>query len=135
MLNRLLLLAAVAGCGGASYQTIKIVNQTDRDIPEIYVYKMGAKDHGKSVGSLQPGAASQVKVQAGNVEVLAYSAKMQIDDHTRDRPEASQDVELDRPIELIFFDSGSPPAAAAGNPNVIGVEFRVPVGKPSPPPE
>ncbi len=134
MLNRLLLVAVVAGCGGASYQTIKIVNQTDRDIPEIYVYKMGAKDHGKSVGSLQPGAASQVKVPAGNVEVLAYSAKLQVDEHTRDRPEASQDLELNRPIELIFFDTGSPPAGVAGNPNVIGVEFRIPVGKPSPPP-
>jgi hypothetical protein len=136
MLKRMLLVAAVAGCGGGvAFQTIKIVNRTDREIPEVYVYKMGATDHGKSVVSLKPGMTSEVKVPAGNVEVLAYSAQLQIDEHTRDRPEASQGLELNRPIELIFFDTGSRPPEAAGNPNVIGVEFRIARPAPSPPPE
>ena len=46
MMTPLLSFCLAVGCG-SHYQTIQLINQTDRAILQIYVYPMGANDHGK----------------------------------------------------------------------------------------
>jgi len=124
-----LVLAGLAACG-APLQTVQIVNRTNRAIEEVYVYPSGAADHGRSRGQLQPNGATQVQVKPGFVEVLAVSAKLQVDEHTRDRPSASQGVEVHGPVQVVFYDEASKPAGL-DRPGVFGVAFVIP--KPKPP--
>ena len=110
-----------AACA-APMQTVHIVNHTDRPIEELYVYQQG-KARGSSHGALAPNADTRVQVKQGFVEFFAVSAKMQIDEHTRDRPSASQDVEVrGTPVEIIFYDAGHTPAGL-DRPGVFGVAF------------
>lgn len=130
-----ILLLSLAACGGAAMQTVQLVNRTPRTIEEIYVYPQGAVDHGKSRGALAPNASTSVQVKQGNIEVLAVSAKFQLDEHTRDRPSANVDVELKAPAQVVFFDDGHQPAEI-GRPGVFGVTFQMPhSNKPTPPAE
>lgn len=115
-----------AACGGGpKYQTLHIVNQTDRPIDQLYVYPMGAADHGASRGALAPGKATDLRVPAGNVEVLGVSGLIQVGDHLRDRPSASKAIELTAPAEIVFYDNDKPPAGL-DRPGVYGVAFRPP---------
>ncbi|HSD90260.1 MAG TPA: hypothetical protein VLB44_22175 [Kofleriaceae bacterium] len=126
---RYALLVLLAACG-ASYQTIQIKNATTRPIEELYVYPTGAAK-GTSRGQLTPGATTQVKIQGGHVSVTAVSAKIQIDEHTRDRPTASQELELKAPVELVFYDDGSAPPGIERK-GTIGVAFQLPSHAPHP---
>lgn len=126
----LLFVLACAACGAPALQTVRIENHTTRPIEELYVYRAGAASPGKSRGTLAPGASTQVAVQPGNVEVLAKSAKIQVDETTRDRPEASQELEIHGPTEVMLYDAGSPPPGL-DRPGVFGIEFVI--RKPPPP--
>jgi len=122
----LILLAACA----APMQTLHVTNRTNRTIEQLYVYPTGSAERGASRATLAPNASTDVQVRQGNVEVYAVSAKLQVDEHTRDRPSASQDLEIKAPAEVIFYDVDQKPAGLE-RPNVFGVAFTLP--KPKPP--
>lgn len=127
------ILACVSACA-AKLQTVSLVNKTARPIEAIYIYPIGATDHGASRGSLAPDASTQVSIKAGNVEVMALSAKVKIDEHTRDQPTATHGLELTGPLQVIFYDVTSKPPGL-DRPGVIGVSFTLPAPKPAPAPE
>jgi len=118
------LIVFLAACS-AHVQTVQLVNRTPRAIEEVYIYPTGAVDHGKSRLTLAPNASASVQVPQGNIEVMAVSAKMQLDSHTRDRPSANVDVELKAPAEVVFYDEGQKPAEV-GRPGVFGCSFQLP---------
>jgi hypothetical protein len=128
-----LVVVAVTACA-AKLQTVSLVNKTDRAIEAIYIYPLGASDHGASHGGLAPNATTQVAVKPGHVEVMALSAKVKIDEHTRDQPTASHGIELGGPIQVIFYDAASPPPGI-DRPGVVGISFVLPAPKPQPVPE
>jgi len=115
----------LAACGGAPLQTIQIVNRSSRPIQELYVYPVGSANHGTSRGSVAPNGQTEVKVKQGNIEVMALSAKLQVDEHTRDQPSASGDVELRGPSQVIFYDEGAAPPGL-DRPGVFGFAFVIP---------
>ena len=124
---------ALAACAGPSYQAMHLVNRTDRTIEAVYVYPTGAADHGASRGSLAPAAATDIRVRSGRTSVLAVSAKLKLDEHTRDQPSASQDLEITGPVQVVFYDNGAKPPGLE-QPGVFGVAFQLPKA-PAPPPD
>jgi hypothetical protein len=126
-------LALITACGGASLQTVSIRNATSRPIEELYVYPTGGA-RGTSRGALAPSASTQVKIKAGHVSVTAVSAKLKVDEHTRDQPTASQELELKSPTEVVFYDDGHAPPGIE-RPGTIGVAFQIPTGKAESPDE
>ncbi|MEO8705729.1 MAG: hypothetical protein ABI867_37200 [Kofleriaceae bacterium] len=136
MVRIALCLVALVACS-STYHAVKLVNRTDRTIEAIYIFPTGAADHGSSRGSLAPNATSTVKVKAGNVDVLAVSAKIKIDDRVNETRTATQTLELKKPLELVFHDSTQTPPGLE-RPDTVGVTFRAPAApKPAdePPPE
>ncbi len=129
----LVIACCAAGCAGASYQTIQLTNQTSRPISEIYVYPIGATNHGASQRSLAPNETAQIKVKGGRVELLAVSTKVEIDAHTRDQPSVTQDLELNRPLKVIFFDAAGDKPPGLDRPDVIGVAFTLAKSNAPPP--
>jgi len=121
----------LAACGGAQLQSLQVVNKSARPIQELYVYPIGSTNHGTSRGSVAPNGQTEIKVKPGNVEVLAVSSKLQVDEHTRDQPSASGDLELHGPAQVIFFDEGNKPAGI-DRPGVFGFEFVIPKSKAPP---
>lgn len=126
-------LALITACGGASLQTVSIRNATSRPIEELYVYPTGGA-RGTSRGALAPSESTQVKIKAGHVSVMAVSAKLKVDEHTRDQPSASQELELKSPTEVVFYDDGNAPPGIEQK-GVIGVAFQIPKGKSESPDE
>ena len=116
-------------------QRVQLVNQTTRTIDEIYVFPVGAADHGAPRGVLPPSATKELQIPAGNIEIDAVSGKIQVD-HTRDRPSASTSIELKEPAKVIFYDDDARPPGL-DNPGTYGVKFHVPKAAtpPEPPPE
>ncbi len=130
----LLGLLLVAACGGSAMQTIQIKNGTSRTIDELYVFPTGGSQ-GSSRGTLAPNASTEVKVKPGSVEVKAVSAKLQVDEHTRDKPTASQDIEIKGPVQVIFYDADHVPPGL-DRPGVFGIAFQLPAAKtPEPAPD
>lgn len=134
-----LLGGSLAACGGgAALQTVKLTNSSPRPIEQLYVYPLGAPDHGASRGTLAPAASTTVQIKSGNITVEAVSALIIVDAHTRDRRTASTAVELKGPTEVIFFDADAKPAIPSG---AIGVPFEArsapnnPAPTPTAPPE
>jgi hypothetical protein len=121
---RLILLFLVACGGGAGMQTIMLVNKTPRGITEVFVYPANSSDHGASRGKLAAGASMTVQVKGGNVEVLATSETIQIDEKTRDTMQAGATLQLNRPLQVIFHDAEQPPPELQSK-DVIGAAFRV----------
>ena len=119
---RVLVLGLLVACSSASYQTVKMVNRTPRAIESIYVYPVGAANHGASRGNLAPGATVDVRVQEGNVEVLAVAAEEHLEGGQRERKQATQILELRTPVELVSHDSNQ---NILERPGTIGVVFRV----------
>lgn len=126
-------LALITACGGARLQTISIRNATSRPIEELYVYPTGGA-RGTSRGALAPSATTEVKVKSGHVSVTAVSAKLEVDEHTRDQPTASQELELKSPTEVVFYDDGHAPPGIDRK-GTIGVAFQIPTGKAESPDE
>ena len=120
---------AVAACG-PELQTVTLVNQTNRAIERVFVYPVGAADHGPSRGALAAGASTTVRLKPGPIEVLGESAKVKIDEHTRDVPQASQQMELRAPLKVVFYDEGAAPAGL-GAPGVFGIAFQLLKPKPA----
>jgi hypothetical protein len=114
-------------------QTLQLVNKTSRPIDAVYLYPPGAADHGAPRAKLAPNATAQVQVKAGRVEVLAVSAKVELDEHTRDVPSASQDLEVTGPAEVVFYDNEAAPPGL-DRPGVFGVAFTQ-LGRRNPAPE
>jgi hypothetical protein len=123
----LVLVLGLVACGGANLQTIQIVNRSPRPIEELYVYPTGAA-RGASRGVLAPNASTAVKIKAGHVSVTAISSKLQVDEHTRDQPSATQELELDGPTEVVFHDEGQEPPGL-NKQGTIGVVFLIPHSK------
>jgi hypothetical protein len=115
----------LVGCASAPMQSLKIVNRTDRPVEEIYVYPLGAPDHGASRGALAASATTTVAVPAGHFEITAVSAKVQIDEHTRERRTGSSALEVTakRVPEVVLYDTANRPAELTGE-GVVGVEFK-----------
>lgn len=128
----LVALVLLVGCG-AKQQTLSLVNKTPRKITEIYVYRIGASEHGASRGALAPNAQMTLKLPVGHLEVRAVSERIQLDDNQGETREASTALQLKKaPVELVFHDSNQPPPP--DRPNTIGVVFRVlPEAKPAEP--
>ncbi|HEY1558419.1 MAG TPA: hypothetical protein VGF94_26525 [Kofleriaceae bacterium] len=124
-------LVIFAAACSAQLQTIQIENHTPRPIEQLYVHAAGSP-RGASRGQLAPNATTQVQMKPGNVEVYAVSQKLQVDEHTRDVPEASQQFELRAPAKVIFYDAGADKPAGVDRPNVYGVAFSIPKPKPEP---
>jgi hypothetical protein len=117
------LLIMLAACA-PQLQTLELVNHTPRAIEAVYIYSPGA-DRGASRAQLAPNAHASVQVPAGHVEVEAVSAKYQLDEHTRDRPTASSQLELRGPSRVIFYDKDDRPTEV-DRPDAFGVEFSPP---------
>ena len=119
-LSSVVLVCAVvmAACGSPMY-AVRLVNHTPRAIEEIYVYPVGATEHGASRGAIAAGGDSRVRVPGGAIEVLAVSAKVQLDAKTRERRTASSALEVHGPLEVVIYE-GEPPALPAGT---IGVRL------------
>jgi len=120
----------LVGCS-STYHTIRLVNRSDRAIEQVFIYPTGSKDHGASRATLAPNASADVKMKAGNVDVEAVSAKVRIDEKTKERRTASGTIELKGPAEVIFHDSNQPPPPEVRKPNAHAITFRVD----DPPPE
>jgi hypothetical protein len=118
-----ILVVALAGCG-ATYQEVSLVNKTSRPITEVFIFPTGATNHGASRGTLAPDATLKVKVKTGNVDVLAVSAKIKVDAHQTETRQATQTLELKKPVSLVFHDSTETPAGL-DRPDTIGVVFQV----------
>jgi hypothetical protein len=125
-----LVFIVLAACG-APMQTVQIKNASPRPITELYVYPAGSANHGASRGTVAPNGSTEVKVKQGNIEVLAVSSKLKVDEHTRDQPSATGTVELKGPVQVIFYDDGAAPPGL-NNPDVFGFPFKIPA--PAPPP-
>ena len=125
------LFVLLAACA-APMQTLQITNRTSRPIDSVYVYPQGSADHGASRGALAPNASLSVQVKQGNVEVMAMSAKLKVDEHTRDQPSASQDLEIKEPAQVIFYDADQAPPPETRKKGVFGVAFTVPKAAPPP---
>jgi hypothetical protein len=117
------LLILLAACA-PQLQTLELINRTPRAIEAVYIHAPGA-DRGASRAQLAPNAHASIQVPTGHVEVEAVSAKYQLDEHTRDRPTASEQLEVRGPSQVIFFDRDDRPADA-DRPDAFGVEFTPP---------
>jgi hypothetical protein len=126
------LVAIVTSACGPTYQTVSLINRTDRAIEQIYIYPAGSANKGSSRATLAPNAKTQVSVAQGNVEVYAVSAKVRVDETTSDTRTASQMLELKGPLELVFHDSTQTPAGI-DKPGTRAIVFRV--DAPPAPPE
>ena len=124
MRNAVIVLA-LAGCGGAAMHEVQIVNKSPRPITEVYVFPTGAANHGASKGTIAPEAKMVVKVKAGNVDILAVSQRVKVDDKQSEVRTASQTLELKSPTVLVFHDS-TQSVPGLDKPGTIGVEFQVP---------
>ncbi len=123
MLRIVTIACAFAACA-PTYHTIKLVNRTDRAIDHIYIFPSGSADHGASRAALAPNATTEVKVAAGNVDVVAVSAKVRVDAKSSETRTATQTLQLAGPLELVFHDSNQVPPGL-DRPATLGVTFRV----------
>jgi hypothetical protein len=112
------------------------VNKTGRPITEVFIFATGSANHGASRGALAPDATMSVKVKAGNVDVLAVSEKLKVNDTQTETRTATQTLELKAPVSLVFHDSNQTPPGL-DQPGTIGVVFQVTPEPeaPTPPPE
>ncbi len=130
-MRAIVLALMISGCGGASLVSVKLTNGTERAIDQVFVYPLGAADHGASRGALAPHASMMLQVPGGNIEVQAISAVIDVDAHTHERRQATTGVELKALSEVVFYDEGQKPVIP---PKAIGVQFQHFVAGPQAPP-
>ncbi len=142
MLRTLVLLLAVAACGGKTgvYKndysgslTLTLVNASPRPIESIHIFPMGMQNRGTSWTSLTPGASTTVKIREGNFQLVAVSAKRRIDATFTEVPEATTMLELRGNQTLVFHDEGQP-APGLGAKDTLGVTFMVSAASQGAPP-
>jgi hypothetical protein len=119
----ILVVCALAACGG-SYQQVQLVNKTSRPIAEVFIFPTGSANHGASRGTLAPDATMSVKVKSGNVDVLAVSTKVRVNETQSETRTATQTLELKKPVSLVFHDSNETPPGL-DQPGTIGVVFQI----------
>ena len=136
MRHALLIAFALAGCGGAAMHEVSLINKSPRPITEVYVYPTGASEHGATKGTIAPEAKMVLKVKAGNVDIMAVSQRVKVDDKQSEVRTASQTLELKSATTLVFHDS-TQTVPGLDKPGTIGVEFQVPPepDAPAPAPE
>lgn len=126
-------LACLAACGGktgvhkndyAGSITLTLVNASPRPIENVFIYPMGTSDRGASWTAIAPGATTTVKIRSGNFELVAVSAKRTIEEHLRERPEATTMLELKGDQKLVFHDEGQAPPGT-GATGTLGVTFMI----------
>jgi hypothetical protein len=118
-----MLVAPVAACGGPAMHNVQLVNKSPHKVAEIYVYAPGAANHGASRGTLAPGASTNVKLKAGNHEILVVSEKIYLNDKVRDVYQASSTIQLVRPLLMIIHDADKTPPDLQ-NKDAIGITFQ-----------
>lgn len=133
---------ALAACGGktgvykqdyAGPLSLTLVNQSPRPIEAIYIFPLGSASRGTSWTTLAPGATQTVKIQKGNFELVAVSAKRRIDAKFSETPEATTSLELRGDQALVFHDAGATPAGLDA-PGTLGVTFMISAPEPAPEP-
>lgn len=133
MLKTLVIAVAIAACGGktgvykndyAGSITLTLVNASPRQIESVFIYPMGTTERGASWTSIAPGATTTVKIRSGNFELVAVSAKRNIEEHLRERPEATTMLELKGDQKLVFHDEGQAPPGVDAK-GTLGVTFMI----------
>lgn len=133
MLKTLVIAVALAACGGktgvykndyAGSITLTLVNASPRPIESVFIYPMGTTDRGASWTAIAPGATTTVKIRSGNFELVAVSAKRNIEEHLRERPEATTMLELKGDQKLVFHDEGQAPPGVDAK-GTLGVTFMI----------
>ncbi len=127
-------LLVLAACGGktgvykndyAGSLTLTLVNASPRVIEEIRIYPAGSPKQGSSwTDAIPPGATRTVKIRSGNFELVAISAKRNLDEHTRERPEATTMLELKADQKLVFHDADQTPPGVDAK-GTLGVTFQI----------
>jgi len=133
MWKTLVIAVALAACGGktgvykndyAGSITLTLVNASPRPIESLFIYPMGTTDRGTSWTAIAPGATTTVKIRSGNFELVAVSAKRNIEEHLRERPEATTMLELKGDQKLVFHDEGQAPPGVDAK-GTLGVTFMI----------
>jgi hypothetical protein len=114
--------------------SVQLVNKTPRTIAQIFIFPTGSTNHGASRATLAPNGSTTVKVKAGNVDVLAVSEKIRVDETQTETRTATQTLELKGPLELVFHDSDQTPSGL-DRPGTLGLTFRTPEPPKEPEPE
>lgn len=140
MLNVCVLALVLAACGGktgvykqdyAGPLTLTLVNATPRPIESIFITPPGSPKLGSSwTAPLAPGATATVKIQEGNFELVAVSAKRRIDDKLSETPRAQTALELRADQKIVFHDEGQAPAGVEAK-GTLGVAFMISEPEPS----
>lgn len=120
----ILILFIVGACGGLKKYPVSFVNQTPRGIAELFVFPVGATDHGASRGKIAPQATFSISVKGGGYEVLAISDRVELDDHKHETKQASSTIEVHGPVQVLFHDSDQP-GPARSQKSVFDVTFEV----------
>jgi len=127
-------LAFVTACGGktgvykhdyAGSITLTLVNASPRTIESVFIHPVTKPERGTSwTAPIAPGQSTTVKIAEGHFELIAISQKRQIDEHTREVPEAMTMLELRGDQRLVFHDDGQtvPGLDAKGT---LGVTFML----------
>ena len=128
---RIMLVGALAlvACAPKLHE-VRLVNNTPRTIEEVFLFAPGSANHGASRAKLAPNASVAVKFPAGNVEVLAVSEKIKVDETHRETMSASSVIQLKTAVELVFHDSNQPPPP--DRPGLHAITFRLSEPPPSP---
>jgi hypothetical protein len=133
MLKTLVIAVVLAACGGttgvsrndyAGSISLTLVNASPRPIESVFIYPMGTTNRGTSWTSIAPGETSTVKIRSGNFELVAVSAKRNIEEHLRERPEATTMLELKGDQKLVFHDEGTTPPGVDAK-GTLGVTFMI----------
>lgn len=137
----LAMLGVLGACGGktgvykhdyAGSITLTLVNSSPRTIESVFIHPVTNPARGSSwtqpIGS---GESATVKIGAGHFELIAVSQKRNIDEHTREVPEAMTMLEIRGDQKLVFHDDGQT-VGGLDAPGTLGVTFMV--STPAPPP-
>ncbi len=130
----LALLVGVGACGGntgvykhdyAGSITLTLVNSSPRLIESVFIHPVTKPERGSSwTGPIAPGASTTVKIAEGHFELIAVSQKRNIDQHTRELPEAMTMLEIRSDQKLVFHDDGQA-VGGLDAPGTLGVTFMI----------
>lgn len=130
----LVALVMLAACGGATgvYKhdyagsiTLTLVNASPRTIESVFIHPTTKPERGTSwTAPIPPGQSTAVKIREGHFELIAISQKRQIDERTREVPEAMTMLEVRGDQKLVFHDAGQV-VGGLDAPGTLGVTFMI----------
>ena len=133
-------LVMFAACGGktgvykhdyAGSITLTLVNASPRTIESVFIHPVTKPERGTSWTSpIPPGQSTTVKIGEGHFELIAVSQKRQIDERTRETPEAMTMLEIRSDQKLVFHDAGQT-VGGLDAPGTLGVTFMVSAPEPA----